>query len=249
MEYSDELKALLGERWKPEEDVEQNRSRRDQLIAAPAGPAERAAQEAYLAAVKERAALGGNAALSERQRRVAMAARELEENLRTYEFLWDRPADQRAAPEWEEAVRGVKINAAANAFVLGDFALAVQLSPDDHEAEATYREYLDAELRDDDDLCECPRTRTSEEIAHTKGAGAVPVRRTIELNNLVPAGDFPSPRRNCWVWAHRCLVCGMLNLRRELDPTAAHERLATTTTADVPTHFAPRSAPGGDGAV
>jgi hypothetical protein len=190
-------------------DLKANADERERIRTAPATPEERAAQEAYFAALKARQA-GASVVMTERQKRVALARHHLDIATDMLDAL--SPDD----PGFPAEDRRLRLVVAIQLGILGSFEDALDICP---EEETPYRErwaeLLAAELRDDDDMCACEGTATTLDHPATGVTCAV----TIPAHKI--EGDFPSTRRHLWVWAIRCTVCGALNLRRELTPSAA----------------------------
>lgn len=193
-------------------DIAANRAHVERILNAPETPEERAAQAEYFRALEERASYG-TVALSRRQSNVAQAQRRLSDCLHD---LANLPADVANRELQEDALQ---FQVASCLFVLGDFKGALEWCPEtyaDHLAQ--YREFFDAELREDDITCLCSDSVTK---AVLPGPNGKLYEQQIFDSAQMVLGEFPNARRKCWIVASRCLRCDDLVLRPTMTESAA----------------------------
>lgn len=218
LEGDDELIPLPGgtDPKRVAADVAANRAHVARILEAPETDVEKAAQLEYFAAIQARSD-GGGVRLKERQKRITFAKLRLDEMLQMLE-MW-------GPDETGPAIDHAKLAAASYYFMLGLFQDAIDILPAGNEAvRAQYQRYLDAENRDDDDLCSCSDYAAPAKIAVERGGKLLDF--TVFQTAHTVMGEFPSKDRHEWVIAIQCVQCEHLNLRMELTDSAAREEAA-----------------------
>lgn len=223
-------------------DQERQRVARDTILNNPTTDEQRAAQAEYVATLEAMQLAGNTGTLTSRQKRLTHAARTertCREIIESTKRNWaetvrmlqkaECDVDPNVMPAmYLDSIVRAERGLAQALFVQGRFDEAIEAAKGcADDLIPMYQEFLDAELRDDQQLCDCPNTTETKALVEVAGKDT---EQNIVLSNEHLIGEFPSIRRNKWVAAIRCMICGHLNLREELTPSAARTENARANT-------------------